>query len=50
MDGLIGKEIILGTYEAFVLGYKLSEDKKSLVKAFCCCYDVFPNFHLVKPA
>ena len=31
MDDLIGKEIILGTYEAFVLGYKLSEDKKTLV-------------------
>ena len=33
MDDLIGKEILLGTYEAFVLGYKLSDDKKSLVSA-----------------
>ena len=31
MDDLDGKEILLGTYEAFILGYKLAEDKKSLV-------------------
>jgi len=31
MDDLDGKEILLGTYEAFILGYKLSEDKNSLV-------------------
>ena len=35
MDDLVGKEIILGTYEAFVLGYKVSEDKKTLVTKFC---------------
>ena len=31
MDDLVGKEILLGTYEAFVLGYKVTEDKKELV-------------------
>ncbi len=31
MEDLVGKEILLGTYEAFVLGYKVSEDKKELV-------------------
>ena len=29
MDCLTEYEILLGTYEAFVLGYKLSEGKKS---------------------
>jgi hypothetical protein len=31
MEDLVGKEILLGTYEAFVLGYKVTEDKKELV-------------------
>lgn len=31
MEDLKRKEILLGTYEAFILGYKLSEDGKSLV-------------------
>jgi len=34
MEDLVGKEILLGTYEAFVLGYKVSEDKKELVNIF----------------
>jgi hypothetical protein len=31
MEDLLKKEILLGTYEAFVLGYKLSEDGNGLV-------------------
>jgi len=41
MDELKGKEILLGTYEAFVLGYKISDDGKNLVwKKF---WEVIPN-------